>query len=220
MERNGIRMNLFTRLMFKLILPWNFSILIRKAGNLFFLHLAYHAPHYPLHAKPEDIAKYRGKIPSWGPNHFRKTRFAKLKELGLINPEWKLSPSSDDNNEWEKLSAEDKNKYDHLMAVYAAMIDNVDQNIGRVMTKLKEMGCFENTLITFSSDNGACPEGSPFNIWSSHTNQRFWGYHMMRQPRLDLQSLIGNLGKPGPTCRPLHFACSRITAMRVGFLPH
>ena len=59
------------------------------------------------------------------------------------------------------------------MAVYAAMIDNVDQNIGRVMAKLKEMGCFENTLITFSSDNGACPEGSPFHIWSSHTNQRF-----------------------------------------------
>ena len=144
----------------------------KESRKPFFLHLAYHAPHYPLHAKPEDIAKYRGKYLQ-GPNHFRKTRFAKLKELGLINPEWKLSPSSDDNNEWEKLSAEDKNKYDHLMAVYAAMIDNVDQNIGRVMTKLKEMGCFENTLITFSSDNGACPEGSPFNIWSSHTNQRF-----------------------------------------------
>lgn len=144
----------------------------KKSGKPFFLHLAFHAPHYPMHAKPEDIAKYRGKYLR-GPNHFRKARFAKLKELGLINSEWNLSPSSDRDDQWDKLSAEKKNKYDHIMATYAAMIDNVDQNIGRVIKKLRQMGCYANTLITFSSDNGACPEGSNRHIWPSHTNQRF-----------------------------------------------
>jgi arylsulfatase len=124
----------------------------------FFLHLAFHAPHYPVPAKPEDIVRHIGKYHK-SPKVFRKERYERLKEMGLIDPQWRLSPPVATENEWKILSDEEKDQSDQVMAVYAAMIDNVDQNIGRLIAKLKDMHLFENTLITFSSDNGACSVG-------------------------------------------------------------
>ncbi|MDC0050043.1 arylsulfatase [Verrucomicrobia bacterium] len=120
----------------------------------FFLHVCYTAPHYPLHAKPEDIAKYRGKF-KMGWNKMREQRHKRMKEMGLIDPKWKLS--SRDSRAYDWASANHDHE-DLRMAVYAAMIDSMDQNIGRLMTALKKSGEADNTLVLFLSDNGGCAE--------------------------------------------------------------
>jgi arylsulfatase A-like enzyme len=120
----------------------------------FFLYLSYTAPHDPLMAWPEDIAKYKGKY-SAGYKAIRDARYKKQLELGLISKDVKLSEL---RGQWSKLSAEEKAVEERTMEVYAAMIDRVDQNIGRVLAKVKELGQEENTLVLFTSDNGASSE--------------------------------------------------------------
>jgi arylsulfatase len=121
----------------------------------FVLYLPYTAPHYPLHAWPEDIAKYRGKY-KIGWDEIRKQRFKRMNEMGIIGPNHKLTPRA--SKAWDDLSEEQKDAEDLKMAVYAAMIDRVDQNLGRLFAKVKELGEWDNTLIMFLTDNGACPE--------------------------------------------------------------
>ena len=121
----------------------------------FILYLPYTAPHYPLHAWPEDIAKYRGKY-KIGWDEIRKQRFARMNEMGIIGPAHRLSPRA--SKAWNDLSEEQKDAEDLKMAVYAAMIDRVDQNLGRLFAKVRELGAWDNTLIMFLTDNGACPE--------------------------------------------------------------
>lgn len=124
----------------------------------FFLYLAYTAPHWPHQAHEEDITKYRGKyMQGW--DVIRQKRYEKQITLGLIKPEWKLSPRPKDVPVWSSLSMQKKKELDMRMAVYAAMIDRVDQNIGKLVQTLKQENKFENTLIVFLSDNGACAEG-------------------------------------------------------------
>ncbi len=123
----------------------------------FFLYLAFTAPHWPLHALPEDIAKYRGKyLKGW--DELRKERFARMKKMGLIADSCQLSPRDENSPEWNTLTSEEKQKWDLRMAVYAAMIDRMDQNIGRVVAQLQKMGELDHTLILFLSDNGGCHE--------------------------------------------------------------
>ena len=121
----------------------------------FVLYLPYTAPHYPLHAWPEDIAKYRGKY-KIGWDKIREQRFKRMNEMGIIGPKHKLTPRA--SKAWDDLTEEQKDAEDLKMAVYAAMIDRVDQNLGRLFAKVKELGEWENTLIMFLTDNGACPE--------------------------------------------------------------
>ena len=121
----------------------------------FLLYLPYTAPHYPLHAWPEDIAKYRGKY-KIGWDEIRKQRFSRMNKMGIIGPNHKLSERA--SKAWEDLSEKQKDEEDLKMAVYAAMIDRVDQNLGRLFAKVKELKKWENTLILFLTDNGACPE--------------------------------------------------------------
>ncbi|MGJ8671468.1 sulfatase-like hydrolase/transferase [Rubritalea sp.] len=143
-----------------------------EEGKPFFLHLAYHAPHYPIQAKEKDIEKYVGKFME-GPSALRPKRFARMQELGLVPEGMKLSADlAKMNSEWKKLSHEKKEFYDRVMAGYCAMIDNVDQNIGRVLEQLDKMGVRENTVIFFSSDNGGCPEGGK-GMWPGHKGSRF-----------------------------------------------
>jgi len=124
----------------------------------FFMYLAYTAPHWPLHALPEDIAKYRGKyMKGW--DVLRKERFDRMKSMGLLDASCQLSPRDANSPDWESLSPEDQKMWDLRMAVYAAMIDRLDQNIGRVVAELEKMGELSNTLIVFLSDNGGCHEG-------------------------------------------------------------
>ncbi len=136
----------------------------------FFLYLPYHAAHYPLQARPGDIARYRGTyLIGW--DEVRNRRYRKMKELGVISENTLLSEPTDNINRfrgpyieeytdyypWEPLSEGKKDSLDLEMAVFAAMVDRMDQNIGRVLSKLEEQGALENTLIMFLADNGSCP---------------------------------------------------------------
>ena len=123
----------------------------------FFLYLAYTAPHWPLHALPEDIAKYRGKyLKGW--DLLRKERFKKQQKLGVIAAATRLSDRDAAVPAWDSLSPEEQQMWDLRMAVYAAMIDRMDQNIGRIVDRIEKMGELSNTLIVFLSDNGGCHE--------------------------------------------------------------
>ncbi len=126
-----------------------------SAERPFFLYLAYTAPHWPLHALPEDIARYRGKyLIGW--DRLREERYARIVEMGIIDPQWKLAPRDPDCPPWDDY--DDKDEMDLRMAVYAAMIDRMDQGIGRVMDALRRRDMEENTLVLFMSDNGGCHE--------------------------------------------------------------
>jgi len=121
----------------------------------FFLYLAYTCPHYPLQAWPEDIARYRGKyLLGW--DELRRQRFERVRQIRLFDESLALPVRDETVPAWETI--EDKEAWDLKMAVYAAMIDRMDQNIGRVLKKISDLGKEENTLIIFLSDNGGCAE--------------------------------------------------------------
>lgn len=124
------------------------------AEKPFFVHICYTAPHYPLHAKEKDIAKYKGKF-MMGWNEMRKQRYQRMLKMGIIDPKWKLSDEDSKSYSWEKANQEHE---DLRMAVYAAMIDSMDQNIGRLLTALENTGVADNTVVMFLSDNGGCAE--------------------------------------------------------------
>lgn len=126
-----------------------------KESDPFFLYVSYTAPHFPLQAWPEDIAKYRGKY-KIGWDAIRQQRYERLIKLGLIDGGWKLSTRDTHVSKWDDV--EDKDSSDLEMAVYAAMIDRMDQGIGRIMAKVRQLGIEENTLVLFLSDNGSCAE--------------------------------------------------------------
>jgi arylsulfatase A-like enzyme len=122
----------------------------------FFMYLAFNAPHAPLEAWPEDIKKYRGKyLAGW--DKLREQRYRRQLELGIMKPEWKLSPRPGTIPAWDTLTEEEKDFEDMRMSIFAAMVDRMDQAIGRVLAKVKEMGGEENTVVLFLSDNGASP---------------------------------------------------------------
>ena len=123
--------------------------------NPFFLYLAYNAPHWPLHAWPEDVAKYRGKYRK-GWDAIREERYERMIKMGLVKEKWALSDR--DAPAWEDVPDEKKDELDYRMAIYAAQIDRMDQNIGRLLKTLKDLGELDNTLIMFFVDNGACAE--------------------------------------------------------------
>ena len=127
----------------------------RNDEEPFFLYMAYTAPHDPLMAWPEDIARYEGVYDD-GYEAIRKKRYAKQQEMGLIDSTYRLSKER--YSTWEQLDATQKDEEIRKMEVYAAMIDRLDQNIGRILDKLKEQGKDDNTLIMFVSDNGASAE--------------------------------------------------------------
>lgn len=129
-----------------------------KAGadRPYFLYLAFNCPHWPLHAHQEEVAKYRGKY-MIGWDELRQRRLKKQIGLGLIDPAWKLSERG--GPAWDTLSEEKKKDMDLRMANYAAAVDRMDQNIGKLVDYLKETGQLDNTVIFFLSDNGGCAEG-------------------------------------------------------------
>ena len=135
----------------------------KASGKPFFQYFAHGAPHFPLKAPAEVIAKYRGKY-KIGWDKLREARHRRQTELGIVDARWPLSPRPPDVPAWDSLSPEDQDRYDHLMAIYAAMIDCIDQSVGRMIAGLKERGMLENTLIFFLSDNGGNAEGGPRGI--------------------------------------------------------
>ena len=141
-----------------------------KRNKPFFLYLPYHVAHYPLQARPEDIEKYRGKyLEGW--DRLRTSRFERMKSMGIVPENTELSQPEGSLNKlrgpliasytnyfpWDSLNDVQKDSMDLEMGVYAAMIDRMDQNIGRVLQKLEKEGELDNTIVMFLIDNGACP---------------------------------------------------------------
>lgn len=128
----------------------------RDKEKPFFMYMAYNAPHYPLHAPEEEVLKYKGKyMDGW--QKVRDDRFARLKQLGIIDADASLSSQEKTIGGWDRLSEAGRVDMDLRMATYAAMIDIVDQEVGRLVEALNAEGIYEDTLIVFLSDNGACP---------------------------------------------------------------
>ena len=124
-------------------------------GAPFFLHVAYTAPHWPLHAWPEDIAKYEGAYRQ-GWDVLRQQRHEELNSLGLLDPAWRISPRDEDSHAWQTEANSDWE--DLRMATYAAMIDRMDRGIGSILARLESLGIADDTMIIFLSDNGGCAE--------------------------------------------------------------
>lgn len=118
----------------------------------FFMYVAYTAAHWPMHALPEDISKYKGKYDG-GYEPIRKARFEAMVQRGLVDPKQGMSPQAGD---WSKV--EDKRWEAACMEVYAAMIDRMDQGIGKILSELRKSGQWDNTLIFYLQDNGGCAE--------------------------------------------------------------
>lgn len=121
----------------------------------FFLYLAHQAPHDPLQAWPQDILKYRGKYMA-GYEAAAKARYQRQVRMGLIDESFPRSRPT--HKRWDSLPDQKKKDEDLRMAVYAAMIDRMDQGIGKVLDKVKAMGKEDNTLVLFASDNGCSAE--------------------------------------------------------------
>ncbi|MCX6894953.1 MAG: sulfatase-like hydrolase/transferase [Verrucomicrobia bacterium] len=132
----------------------------QMAKKPFFLYLAYNAPHFPLQAPAADIAKYRGKY-KIGWDKLREQRRAKQISLGLVDQAWPLSPRLETVKAWDGLTPAEQDRFDHIMAIYAACVDHMDQAVGRVIADLRQRGALDNTLILFLSDNGGNAETGP-----------------------------------------------------------
>jgi arylsulfatase A-like enzyme len=129
--------------------------LYARDARPFFLYLAHTAPHWPLHALPEDIARYEDTYTN-GWQSIRAARHRRMIESGIIAPGTEISPRVDPELSWPQ--NEDSLWDARAMAVHAAMVDRMDQGIGRLVRRLEELGELDNTLIFFLSDNGASPE--------------------------------------------------------------
>jgi len=125
-----------------------------KENKPFFLYVAFTAPHWPLQALPEDIAKYKGRY-DIGWDSLRKERIQRQRKLGIIDSNQVIADRDPQVPYWNKLTYDEQQFWKAKMEVYAAMVDRMDQNIGKILMKLKELNKDENTLIIFISDNGA-----------------------------------------------------------------
>ncbi|WP_109697966.1 arylsulfatase [Chitinophaga deserti] len=126
----------------------------------FFLYVAYNAPHWPLQAQPEDIEKYKGRY-SIGWDSLRAQRIARMKQIGIIAPNATIA-ADPEVPRWESLTYDEKKLWEKKMEVYAAMIDRLDQGIGKILDKVKALKQDDNTLVVFISDNGAQGGFIPF----------------------------------------------------------
>lgn len=129
----------------------------QSRDNPYFLYVAYTAPHFPLQAREEDIARYRGKF-SAGWDVLSQQRYKRLVELGLIDPSWPLPKRDDQQIAWADVKPEYRAWFAERMAVYAAMIEQLDRGVGRIVDAVRARGELDNTVILFMSDNGGCAE--------------------------------------------------------------
>jgi arylsulfatase A-like enzyme len=132
----------------------------RAAKRPFFLYLPYNAPHFPLQAPQDEIAKFRGKY-QVGWDRLREERHARQIALGIVDRAWPLSPRPREVRAWQRLGPAEKDRFDHIMAIYAAVVAHMDRDVGRLVDALRARQALDNTLILFLSDNGANAESGP-----------------------------------------------------------
>ena len=150
----------------------------------FFAYLAFTAPHWPLHAKDEDIARYENRYVQ-GYDALRAERFERQKKLGLIPADSRLYTGHPKWPGWARLTPEQQKSEARRMAVYAAMVDNMDRQIGRVLAHLAKTGELDNTVVVFLSDNGA-DGNSVYDV----ARTREWVHK-------DMDNSTANVGRPG-----------------------
>jgi len=157
----------------------------------YFLYAAYAAPHFPLHAREEDIARYRGKFKA-GWDVLRNERYQRLIELKLIDPTWALSPRDPQALAWEEVKPEYRDWFDERMAVYATMIEQMDRGVGAIMAAVQARADRDNTVVMFLSDNGGCAE----EIFSTRNAAE----DFPKQTRTGAPVRVGNIPSimPGP----------------------
>jgi arylsulfatase len=159
----------------------------------FFYYLPFSAVHFPLQVPQADIDRYRGKYKTdW--QKLREARHKRQIEMGLVEAKWPLTPLPPDVPDWNTLSDKDKDRFDQLMAIYAAMIDRLDKSIGKLIDGLKERGVLDNTVVMIMCDNGGNAESGPRGrlegdepggpqstvylgqCWATLCNTPFWRY--------------------------------------------
>ena len=178
-----------------LITEWGLKFIDEaiKEDKPFFYYLPHCATHFPLQAPKEDIARYRGKF-MVGWDKLREERHKRQIEMGLVDPKWEMTPLPPDVPEWDTLSEKDKDRFDNIMAVDAAMIDRLDKSVGTLIEGLKKRGVLDNTVIMLMCDNGGNAEsgprgrlegkepGGPKSVvflgqsWATLANTPFWRY--------------------------------------------
>ena len=126
------------------------------SGKPFFHYIAFNAPHYPLQAPREDVERYLGSYDA-GWEKIRAERFKRQQEMGIFEATSELPPLPEHMSAWDSLSPDQQEFESFRMSVYAAMVDRLDRNIGRLVDYLEGKGVMENTLLMICSDNGACP---------------------------------------------------------------
>lgn len=129
----------------------------KKNKNPFFSYVAFTSPHWPLHARPKTIEKYMERYKN-GWDILRKERYERMIKMGLISSEWPLTIRDREAPAWDSLNETEKKEMAKRMAIYAAMVDEMDQAVGKIILSLKKNKQLDNTLILFLSDNGACAE--------------------------------------------------------------
>ncbi|MCA0936911.1 arylsulfatase [Vibrio alginolyticus] len=156
-------------------------------GKPFFAYAAYTAPHWPLHAPQQDIDAQKGKYDA-GYEVVRKQRIERMKKLGIVPADMPIAEEVKSiaqggvgPKRWSELSPDERALEARKMEVYAAMVSNLDRNIGRLIEHLKSIGEYENTMIVFMSDNGA--EGDPA--------------FAPKIPGTKMDNSLGNIGRPG-----------------------
>jgi len=163
----------------------------------FLLYVAHGAVHAPLHAKADDIARYRGRYDG-GWDGLRQERFERMKASGILPADTRLAPrNTEPGNEvkpWDELTETQRRLAARYMEIYAAMVDNVDQNTGRLIEALEVMGELDDTIVVFTSDNGASREGELDGTASYYV-------HLMTES--DLESDLARIDEMGgPTTTP------------------
>ncbi len=137
------------------------------AKKPFYLHLCFNAPHFPLQAPQDEIARFRGKYKA-GWDLLREQRHAKQIGMGLMDKAWPLAARPPEVKAWTELTPEQQDRFDHIMAIYAAVVAHMDAAVGRLVAALKQRGVLDNTLILFMSDNGANAESGPDGKLNGH----------------------------------------------------
>ncbi|MBI4910004.1 MAG: arylsulfatase [Acidobacteria bacterium] len=179
----------------------DFLAAARKQAAPFFFYLAYNAPHFPLHAPKDVIDKYM-PVYEKGWDHIREKRWERMRAMGLVRKDWKFTPRSvipanrfnkqtgwagKTNPAWDTIEPDRQKDLARRMSIFAAMVEVMDRNIGRVIEDLRANQQLDNTLILFFSDNGACAEWDP------------WGFDKFSGPEnvLHRGAELDKMGQPG-----------------------
>lgn len=162
-----------------------------SADKPFFFYLAHNAVHAPLQSKPDDLARYAGRYDA-GWTETRRARHQRQLDLGLIPPGTRLADSDPRSPRWEDTDPVDRPLFARHMETYAAMLDCVDQNVGKLVAFLDQLGELDNTIIIFSSDNGGTDGGGETGMVNN--NRRYMG--LPSEPMERERERLGELGGP------------------------